>query len=134
MACEVVNVDGNDFFVCGRGGGGSGQKCAYCHRSSTRLCDFEVENGKTCDVPMCDFCTHNAGRNLDLCQNHRGRVVHHPRKGENAPRWMKAIYTGKCRWCFKTVREGEKMLWFKNEKELYCEPCGKAVLEKMKEV
>ncbi len=136
MPCEVENFEGINFIVCHRGAkGGSGQKCAYCHRSSTRLCDFPVGGvEKTCDVPMCGFCTHKAGRNRDLCQSHRPSGQHEPRQNENAPRWMKAIYTGTCRLCFKTVYEGSKMLWFKKEKKLYCESCGKAVLEKMKSV
>ncbi len=134
MACEIATKDGMNFILCHRGGGGSGQKCAYCHRSATRLCDFEVEDGKTCDVPMCGFCTHRVERTVDYCREHRGDVAHRPRQNENAPRWMKAIYTGTCRFCYKTVREGEKMLWFKKEKKLFCEPCGKAVLENMKNV
>lgn len=134
----IIEIEGNSFYVCARGlkSGGSGQKCRYCHRSSTRLCDYPVGGVKeTCDVPMCGFCTHNAGRNRDLCQTHRPSEQRHaPRQDENAPRWMKAIYTGKCRMCFKTVFEGAKALWFKKEKKLYCEPCGKAILENMKTI
>ncbi len=134
MPCEVENIDGVNFFFCHRGNGG-GQKCYYCDRSSTRLCDFPIGgDSKTCDIPMCAFCTHKAGRNRDLCQAHRGQVAHQPRRDADAPRWMKAIYTGTCRLCFKTVYEGVKMLWFKREKKLYCEPCGKKILEEMKTV
>ena len=128
MPCEVENVEGNSFIICHRGAkGGSGQKCAYCHRASTRLCDYPVGGVKeTCDVPMCGFCTHKAGRNRDLCRTHRGDVAHRPRQDENAPRWMKAIYSGVCYYCRKTVKTGEKMLWFKKPRYLYCESCGKA--------
>ena len=134
MPCETEEYDGTVYMVCHRGGGGSGQKCLYCHRSSTRLCDFAVADGKTCDAPMCDFCTHRAERTIDYCQTHRGNVAQKPRKDENVPRWMKALFKGECRMCWKTVWTGEKMLWFKNNKKLYCEPCGKAVLEEMKKV
>jgi hypothetical protein len=134
MPCNVENIDGTNFVICQRGRAGSGRRCAYCQLSSTRLCDFPTGGGKTCDVPMCDFCTHRAGRTVDLCRDHRPPGIHTPRRDRDAPRWMKALYPGKCRFCFKTVRVDEKMLWFKKEKRLYCEPCGKAVLEDMKKV
>ncbi len=134
MPCEVENIDGTNFVICHRGGGGSGQRCRYCERSSTRLCDFEVASGQTCDVPMCDFCTHRADRTVDYCQEHRPSGTHAPRKDENAPRWMKAIYRGECRLCSRFVRVGERMLWFKKERRLYCESCGKAYQENKKKV
>lgn len=34
--------------VCGRA-----KPCAYCERAHTRLCDFTLASGKTCDTPMC---------------------------------------------------------------------------------
>ncbi len=134
MPCKVEEYDGNFYMICGRGGGGSGQRCAYCHRSSTRLCDFEIEGGQTCEAPMCDFCTHRVERTVDYCREHRPSGRHTPRKDENAPRWMKAIYPGKCKMCWKFVETGEKVLWFKIQKKLYCEPCGKAVNELSKNV
>jgi hypothetical protein len=63
-------------FLCRR----STARCRYCDRASTRLCDFEVAVGKTCDIPMCDFCTHRADQTVDYCPEHRGTGDHRPRK------------------------------------------------------
>jgi len=69
-----------------------------------------------------------------MCKAHRPSGQTKPRRDENAPRWMKALFRGVCRLCDKTVLTGEKMLWFKKGKRLYCESCGKAVVENMKKV
>lgn len=65
--------------------------CAICHqRQATRYCDYIIgysnpntfyrdyklicgNNGphyETCDVPMCDECAKNIGRELDFCPYH----------------------------------------------------------------
>lgn len=108
-----------NIFLCRR----SAARCRYCDRAHTRLCDYPVGGVKeTCDVPMCDFCTYKAGRNRDLCKDHRPSGQTNPRRDVNAPRWMKALFRGFCKLCGKTVWTGEKMLWFKTGKKVYCEP------------
>jgi hypothetical protein len=37
----------------------------------TRLCDFKLEGGKTCDAPMCDKHATRIGRNTDYCPQHK---------------------------------------------------------------
>ena len=60
------------------------ERCWYCQRKATRLCDatsgllFDAPNEKgiktpvqrsTCDIPMCDDCTTRFGE-LDFCKRH----------------------------------------------------------------
>jgi hypothetical protein len=123
MGCEYFEHNGMVFHIR-TSGRGSGQKCRYCDRSATRLCDFETGESATCDAPMCDYCTHKADRTTDFCPQHRQTDAPSPRRDPNAPRWMKAIYAGRCRACASQVRVGERMLWFKQERFLYCEQCG----------
>lgn len=47
------------------------KRCA-CGAWSTRLCDHDMGNGKTCDKPMCERCAKRIGPNLDLCKEHAG--------------------------------------------------------------
>jgi hypothetical protein len=109
-------------FLCQR----STARCRFCDRASTRLCDFQLAEGKACDIPMCDFCTHRAERTVDYCPEHRGTVAHRPRKDANAPYWIKATWRSQCKMCWRWVKIGEKILWFKLEKKALCEGCGKA--------
>src|ERR1700677_5238572 len=38
-------------------GGGRKKKCPFCKRGDvSKLCDFPVQHGKTCDAAMCDSC------------------------------------------------------------------------------
>jgi hypothetical protein len=125
MPCHTFQNDGTTYHVKTSRYGGD--KCDYCDRySAHRLCDYPVGNGETCDVRMCDYCTFNGGRNLDYCKEHRPSGAEKPRKDENAPRWMKSLYAGQCKYCFRRVKVGERILWFKSEKKLYCEGCGEA--------
>lgn len=126
MGCEVVKDNGHNFIMCSRGGkSASSGPCKFCGKAGYRLCDFIVDEtaGKTCDVLMCDYCTHNAGKNKDLCPKHR-TGAHTPRKDANAPRWMKALWSGRCRQCNGAVHSGDRMLWFKKGRYLFCEKCG----------
>ncbi|WP_099157290.1 hypothetical protein [Virgibacillus ndiopensis] len=67
--------------------------CAICSkRVATKLCDYIIryDNGiiffrnwqrfkevnspgykhETCDLPLCDECSHNAGHQVDMCPHH----------------------------------------------------------------
>jgi hypothetical protein len=46
--------------------------CATCGRRSTKLCDFPVAKGKTCDAPICDGCATEVGMGIDHCPKHKG--------------------------------------------------------------
>lgn len=46
--------------------------CSRCGLYADILCDFPMGKGTTCDLPLCDDCTHRVGDDLDLCP------LHHP--------------------------------------------------------
>jgi hypothetical protein len=46
-------------------------RCKFCGQGeATKLCDFPMGNGKTCDVPMCDGCAKVMGFDRDYCPAH----------------------------------------------------------------
>lgn len=45
--------------------------CSYCHQTHTKLCDFVLPNGKTCDKPMCHTHTSKGEKiGIDYCRDH----------------------------------------------------------------
>jgi len=44
--------------------------CAVWKRPGSRLCDFKLSSGKSCDVPLCSSCTLSVGPNIDYCRSH----------------------------------------------------------------
>jgi hypothetical protein len=55
--------------VCGpkpRGG-----RCWACKRPGTRLCDWKMGEGKTCDRPICSDHAETVAPNKDLCPEHQ---------------------------------------------------------------
>lgn len=62
---------GGGGFVCTRGP--RMKKCAFCSHIGTKLCDFPVGDGKTCDKPMCAHHAKSVGPDLDHCPEHAGR-------------------------------------------------------------
>lgn len=69
MACSTLTKDGVTFLICGRGLPQQ-PSCRYCANTSTKLCDFPVGNGKTCDAPICDAHASSVGPDRDLCPKH----------------------------------------------------------------
>lgn len=68
--CTYVKMPGGGVaIVCSRGRRHT--KCA-CGRTATLLCDWKVKGKKsgTCDVPICDRCTHSPAAGKDLCPTH----------------------------------------------------------------
>jgi hypothetical protein len=53
--------------VCSQGRRRS--KCR-CGLTSSRLCDWKLGDGVTCDAPLCPACTHEPAPNKDLCPEH----------------------------------------------------------------
>lgn len=43
-----------------------------CGAISTILCDYELEDGSTCDAPLCHQHAKTVGRNRHLCPTHAG--------------------------------------------------------------
>ena len=67
MPCEHVKIGDSYAIVCSRG---SQKKCKDCGRKCTKLCDFPLTNGKTCDRPMCDAHAVNQAPEIDFCLIH----------------------------------------------------------------
>ncbi len=68
MPCEKYHTGGGGtVIVCGRGK--RKQNCA-CGYTGTRLCDWKIGAGKTCDKPMCPKCTYEPAEGKDLCPAH----------------------------------------------------------------
>lgn len=68
--CSVVKMPGGGVaIVCSRGH--KAKRCA-CGRAANRLCDWKVKAKRsgTCDVPLCELCTHSPASEKDLCPKH----------------------------------------------------------------
>lgn len=57
--------------------------CWFCREKAvSRLCDFPIGNGKTCDAKMCSTCatqgvksvTPRKSKPVDYCPTHKGRL------------------------------------------------------------
>ena len=45
--------------------------CRFCGNPSSKLCDYPVSNGKTCDAPLCPACAVHIEPDTDYCPNHK---------------------------------------------------------------
>ncbi len=49
-------------------------RAAYrCCAMSTKLCDWPMIDGGTCDAPLCEDHAHSVGEDLDYCPTHYRR-------------------------------------------------------------
>lgn len=74
MACRSFTLpDGGFGLICGPAP--RRVKCwvTHCHERSTKLCDFPVGRGKTCDNNVCDRHAKSMGPDRDYCPLHSGR-------------------------------------------------------------
>jgi hypothetical protein len=61
MPCEWLKSDDGTIIHINRGRGKK-KTCPFCKRGTvSKLCDFPVGNGKTCDAEMCDQCATRKG-------------------------------------------------------------------------
>lgn len=70
MTCERVQLPGGGVaIVCGRG---RRAKRCKCGAVATRECDWKVPRKKsgTCDLPLCENCSHVPAPDKDLCPGH----------------------------------------------------------------
>jgi hypothetical protein len=65
MPCKIRN----GMIICSRGHWRP-PKCQWCDKPSTKLCDYPIEKGRTCDAPMCEEHAKRQGPNVDTCPNH----------------------------------------------------------------
>lgn len=71
-----------------RGRSGKAKTCPFCKRNPvSKLCDFDIGHGKTCDAEMCASCGKTQGRQdvdvgggfkrlndtVDYCPIHQGK-------------------------------------------------------------
>lgn len=117
---------------------GSTSQCSYCHRSGSRLCDYvtDAATQKTCDKPLCLSCTHDHGRNRDLCREHRHITgePHRPRRNLQASRWIaRSLYAGNCSNCHTHIPTGTRIYYTPTAPKhlrARCERCGLVVAAK----
>lgn len=79
MKCTHLNLgDGMQAIVCG---GRRVHTCA-CGRPSTKLCDWKIGRGRTCDKRLCDECAYSPAPEKDLCPTHAEAWKRHPKNTE----------------------------------------------------
>ena len=65
MPCEIKG----NMIICSRGARRA-PKCSFCEKVSTKLCDYPIEKGRTCDSPICDEHAKHHSPNVDTCPRH----------------------------------------------------------------
>lgn len=45
-------------------------EATHCLAVSTHLCDWPVDGGRTCDLPLCDAHAREVGKNRHYCPDH----------------------------------------------------------------
>lgn len=68
MICTPIQADGFPWIVCS--GGRMARSTCSCGNKVTRLCDWKVGQGRTCDTGMCGQCTTSPAKDKDLCSGH----------------------------------------------------------------
>lgn len=69
MKCATVKIGGVTAIVCGSPR--RTKKCVKCGvNAGTRLCDWKMPFGGTCDKPICGQHTFSPAPNKDLCPDH----------------------------------------------------------------
>ena len=59
-------------FICG---GPRPKRCPFCGVGYvSKLCDFQVRKGKTCDWGMCEKCATGVGPDQDYCPDHKNEA------------------------------------------------------------
>lgn len=70
MRCATVKIGNTVAIVCGRPRKPKKCQCDPA-RPATRLCDWKMGGGKTCDVALCDICAFAPAHKKDLCPAHK---------------------------------------------------------------
>jgi hypothetical protein len=73
MPCSHIAIPGGGHaIICGPR---HTKRCRVCGGISTKLCDYEVRPGKTCDAPLCSGCAVHTEPNLDYCPSHPRKEI-----------------------------------------------------------
>ena len=68
MACRHVDLgNGAHAIICGL----PRQKRCKCGAPATKLCDWKMRAGGTCDAPICEACAIKPNPRKDICPDHR---------------------------------------------------------------
>jgi|SRR5882672_11328 len=124
--------------IC-RGRRSAPKKCAYCHRDSSKLCDYPLKAGGTCSSPMCAAHAWSPKPGTDYCRHHREKIEAPERevKRKAATKQRDSLifipqskYSGRCRDkdCGQAWDVGDPMFWDKETREVFCEACGEMMV------
>ena len=67
MTCSRVKIGGEWAILCGSV---KFEACVACGEIASKLCDWKLDSGKTCDAPLCDSHAKPVAKNRDLCPGH----------------------------------------------------------------
>lgn len=67
MTCKTYRSNGITAIVCSRGDRPIQCKCGA---RGSKLCDYLIGAGKTCDKPLCDRHAHSISAGVDYCEIH----------------------------------------------------------------
>jgi len=74
MACETIKLPGGGAVIVCRGRARAARcQVSGCRRSGVALCDHKLEayqDGRTCDLRLCDLHRTRTGPDADLCPYH----------------------------------------------------------------
>jgi hypothetical protein len=76
VPCTPVKIGGFTAIVCTRGQ--RKRRCSHpgCRDWMVVLCDAKLENGKTCNKPLCRrHARHVEGKDLDYCVSHGNEPI-----------------------------------------------------------
>lgn len=76
MPCTHLKIGGMSAIVCA--GRGKRRQCATCKGPAKYLCDWKLENGKTCDAAMCGEHAKCVAVEKHLCPAHQASWRKHP--------------------------------------------------------
>jgi hypothetical protein len=68
MICRTVTTSGVTAIVCGPRP--RAKRCGGCGRPAKLLCDWKLDEGKTCDEPICASCATEVAADKHLCPTH----------------------------------------------------------------
>jgi hypothetical protein len=79
VTCRAVNEGGMTMIVCGPRSRQPRPECVACVETAAYLCDWPLDNGKTCDQPICKRHARERGPDNHICPRHQFAADHQPR-------------------------------------------------------
>lgn len=74
MKCSTLRIGGHAVIACGPK---RIEACVRCRAPASKLCDWKIGNGKTCDATVCDSHATSVGDDKDLCPKHAYAWANH---------------------------------------------------------